>query len=418
MEVLHSCCSGLDVHKKSITACVLWAEAKGKVRKEKRRFGTFTQDLLRLADWLKQSGVTHVAMESTGVYWKPVYNILEGQFEEVLVVNAQHIQAVPGRKTDQKDSEWIADLLRHGLLRGSFIPPRPTREMRDLTRYRVSMVEEVNRIANRIQKVLEDANIKLASVATDALGASGKVMLEAILAGEQDPEKLAEMSKGLLRNKIPELKLAMEGRVTEHHRFMLRALLEDLRHAESKIAAIEAEVDKRNRPFEEEVARLCTIPGVSRVTAWGLLAEVGLHMQQFPSAAHLASWAGLCPGNFESAGKRRSGRTRKGSHTLRRCLCQAGWAVSRQRNNYLAALYARIAARRGAKRAILAVAHALLVIAYHLLQRKTVYRELGPDHFDRINQRRITHRLVQRLQRLGHTVILQPATPPTGEVFS
>jgi transposase len=417
MEVLHPCCSGLDVHKKSITACVLWAEARGKVRKEKRRFGTFTQDLLRLADWLKQSGVTHVAMESTGVYWKPVYNMLEGQFEEVLVVNAQHIKAVPGRKTDQKDSEWIADLLQHGLLRGSFIPPRPTRAMRDLTRYRVSMVEEVNRIANRIQKVLEDANIKLASVATDALGASGRAMLEAILAGEQDPEKLADLSKGLLRNKIPELKLALEGRVSEHHRFMLRALLEDLRHAESKIMAIEAEVDKRNRPFEEEVARLCTIPGVSRVTAWGLLAEIGLNMQQFPSAAHLASWAGLCPGNFESAGKRLSGRARKGSYTLRRCLCQAGWAISRQRNNYMAALYARIAARRGAKRAIIAVAHALLVIAYHLLKRKTVYQELGPDYFDRIHQRRITQRLVQRLQRLGHTVILQPAESATG-VFS
>ena len=418
MEVLHPCCSGLDVHKKSITACVLWAEAKGAVRKEKRRFGTFTQDVLRLADWLKQSGVTHVAMESTGVYWKPVYNILEGQFEEVLVVNAQHIKAVPGRKTDQKDSEWIADLLQHGLLRSSFIPPRPTREMRDLTRYRISVVEEVNRIANRIQKVLEDANIKLASVATDALGASGRLMLEAIVAGEQDAEKLAEMSKGLLRNKIPELKLALDGRVTQHHRFMLRALLEDLQHADAKITAIEREVDQRNRPFEDEVARLCTIPGISRVTAWGLLAEIGLNMQQFPSAEHLASWAGLCPGNFESAGKRLSGRTRKGSSTLRRCLCQAGWVISRQRNNYLAALYARIAARRGAKRAIIAVAHAVLVIAYHLLQRKTAYQELGPDHFDRIHRRRITHRLVQRLQRLGHTVILQPAELATGEVFT
>lgn len=408
MEVLYPCCCGLDVHKKSITACVLWAEGPGRVRKEKRRYGTFTQDLERLAAWLGECGVTHVAMESTGVYWKPVFNVLEGRFE-LLVVNAQHIKAVPGRKTDQRDSEWIADLLQHGLLHGSFIPPRQTREMRDLTRYRVSLTEESNRIANRIQKVLEDANLKLASVATDALGASGRAMLEAILTGEQEAEKLAEMSKGLLRHKIPELKLALEGRVTEHHRFLLRQLLDDLRHVESKIAAVEAEIDRRSRPFEEQVARLCTIPGVSRVTAWALLAEIGLNMGQFPSAAHLASWAGLCPGNFESAGKRLSGKTRRGSHTLRRCLCQAGWAISRQKNSYLAALYGRLAARRGAKRAVIAVAHALLVIAFHVLQQNTDYRDLGPDYFDRLSQTRTTHALVRRLERLGHTVILQPA---------
>ena len=378
------------------------------MRKEKRRFGTFTQDLEQLAAWLGECGVTHVAMESTGVYWKPVFNILEGRFE-LLVVNAQHIKAVPGRKTDQRDSEWIADLLQHGLLHGSFIPPRQTREMRDLTRYRVSLTEESNRIANRIQKVLEDANVKLASVATDALGASGRAMLEAILAGEQEPEKLAELSKGLLRHKIPELRLALEGRVTEHHRFLLRQLLDDLRHVESKVAAVEAEIDRRNRPFEEQVGRLFTIPGVSRVTAWGLLAEIGLNMEQFPSAAHLASWAGLCPGNFESAGKRLSGKTRRGSHALRRCLCQAGWAISRQKNSYLAALYGRLAARRGAKRAVIAVAHALLVIAFHVLKKKTDYRDLGPDYFDRLNQTRTTHALVRRLERLGHTVILQPA---------
>jgi transposase len=408
MEVLYPCCCGLDVHKRSITACVLWAEANGRVRKQKRRFGTYTQDLERLAAWLQESGVTHVAMESTGVYWKPVFNVLEGRFE-LMVVNAQHIKAVPGRKTDQRDSEWIADLLQHGLLRGSFIPPRQTREMRDLTRYRVSLIEESNRVANRIQKVLEDANIKLASVATDTLGASGRAMLEAILGGEQDADKLADLSKGLLRNKIPELKLALEGRVSPHHRFLLRELMDDLRHVERKIAVLEQEIDRRHRPFEDQVARLCTIPGVSRVTAWGLLAEIGLNMDQFPSAAHLASWAGLCPGNFESAGKRLSGKTRKGSSSLRRCLCQAGWAISRQRNNYLAALYARLAARRGSKRAVIGVAHALLVIAFHLLKRHTDYQELGPDYFDRINQSRITRSLVRRLERLGHTVVLQPA---------
>lgn len=326
MEVLYPCCCGLDVHKKSVTACVLWAQAKGKARKEKRRFGTFTQDLLKLSDWLRECGVTHVAMESTGVYWKPVWNILDGQFEEVLLINAQHIKAVPGRKTDQKDSEWIADLLQHGLLKGSFVPPQATRELRDLTRYRVSLAQECNRVANRIQKVLEDANIKLASVATDALGASGRAMLDAIVAGQPDAEQLAQMSKGLLRNKIPDLKLALQGRVTEHHRFLLKEMLDDLRHVEAKMTMLEKEIEQRLRPFQDEVDRLCTIPGVDRVTAWGLLSEIGLNMDQFPSAGHLASWAGMCPGNFESAGKRLSGRTRKGSAFLRRHLCQAGWA--------------------------------------------------------------------------------------------
>ena len=408
MEVLYRCCCGLEVHKKSITACVLWAEAKGR-RKEKRTFGTFTQDLLRLLEWLKQCGVTHVAMESAGVYWKPVWNILEGQLDQVLLVNAQHIKAVPGRKTDQKDSEWIADLLQHGLLRGSFVPPRSTRELRDLTRYRVSLAEECNRISNRIQKVLEDANVKLASVATDALGASGGAMIEAMVAGEEDNEKLAEMSKGLLRNKRELLKQALEGRITEHHRFMLRQRLEDLRHAEGKMAKIEAEIDRRMGPFGEAVTRLKTIPGVERVTAWGLLAEIGFDLKQFPTSAHLASWAGLCPGNHESAGKRLSGKTRKGSHTLRRCLRQAAWAITRQKNHYLAAVYRRLAARRGGKRAVIAVAHALLVMAYHMWLRKLDYRELGPDYFDRLNQRHITNVLVRRLERLGHNVILQPA---------
>src|SRR5262250_1581478 len=404
MQVVHEVCCGLDVHKKSVTACVLWAANR---RRQTREFGTFTRELLQLADWLRSCGMTHVALESTGVYWKPVWNLLEGQFE-VLLVNAQHIKAVPGRKTDQKDSEWIADLLQHGLLHGSFVPPRPTRELRDLTRYRVSLVQEINRIANRIQKVLEDANIKLASVATDPLGASGRAILEAMLAGEQDSARLAEMSKGLLRNKIPELKLALEGRVTEHHRFLLRQLVDHLRFTESKLTEIEQEIDRRMHPFEDKVIRLCTIPGVDRVTAWGLLAEVGLNMNQFPSSAHLSSWACLCPGSFESAGKRLSGKMRKGNVSLRRCLSQAAWAISMTKNNYLSALYRRIAARRGAKRAIMAVAHALLVIAYHMLKRKENYKELGADHFDRIDVNRIRRSLVRRLERLGHRVILEP----------
>ena len=404
MQVVHEVCCGLDVHKKSVTACVLWASGR---RKQIRAFGTFTRELLELGDWLRACGVTHVAMESTGVYWKPVWNLLEGQFE-VLLVNAQHIKAVPGRKTDQKDSEWIADLLQHGLLRASFVPPTPIRELRDLTRYRASLAQEINRIANRIQKVLEDANIKLASVATDTLGASGRAMLEAIIHGEQDSQRLAEMSRGLLRNKIPELRQALEGRVTAHHRFLLRELLDHLYFVESKMQRIEQEVAERLGPFQSEVARLCTIPGVDRVTAWGLLAEIGLNMKQFPDAQHLASWAGLCPGSHESAGKRKSGKIRKGSLWLRRCLCQGAWAVSTKKNNYLSALYRRLAARRGSKRATIAVAHKLLVIAYHILRDGTCYSDLGADYFDRLNPEGLRRRLTKRLEGLGFKVTLEP----------
>jgi transposase len=404
MQVMHEVCCGLDVHKKSVTACVLWASGK---HKHSREFGTFTRDLLELGDWLRSCSVTHVALESTGVYWKPVWNVLEGQFE-VLLVNAQHIKAVPGRKTDQRDSEWIAELLQHGLLRPSFVPPTPVRELRDLTRYRASLAQEINRIANRVQKVLEDANIKLASVATDALGASGRAMLEAIISGEQDRQRLAEMSRGLLRNKIPELQQALRGRITAHHRFLLRELLDHLYFVESKMRRIEQEIEVRLGPFPSEVARLCTIPGVDRVTAWGLLAEIGMDMSQFPDAQHLASWAGLCPGSHESAGKRKSGKIRKGSLWLRRCLCQAAWAVSTKKNNYLSALYRRLAARRGSKRATIAVAHNLLVIAYYILRDGTCYQDLGPDYFDRLNPEGLRRRLTRRLEGLGFKVTLEP----------
>jgi transposase len=370
-----------------------------------------TQDLLALADWLQACGVTHVAMESTGVYWKPVWNILEGQFE-VLLVNAQHIKAVPGRKTDQNDAEWIADLLQHGLVRGSFVPPTPIRELRDLTRYRVSLVQECNRIANRMQKVLEDGNIKLASVATDALGASGRAMLKAMTEGEENVEKLAEMSRGLLRNKIPELQRALEGRLRSHHRFLLKELMEHLEFVETKVARLEREIGEHLRPFEEKVERLCTIPGVEWVTASGLIAEIGVHMDQFADAEHLASWAGLCPGSHESAGKRKSGKTRKGSAWLRRCLCQAAWAVSTKKNNYLSALYRRLAARRGKKRAIIAVAHTLLQIAYYILRDGKCYRELGADYFDQLHPNRVRRYLVKRLEKLGFQVSLVPAAQP------
>jgi transposase len=404
MEVVHEVCCGLDVHKKSVTACVLWASGR---RRQTRAFGTFTRELLELGDWLRACGVTHVAMESTGVYWKPVWNLLEGQFE-VLLVNAQHIKAVPGRKTDQKDSEWIADLLQHGLLRSSFVPPTPIRELRDLTRYRASLAQEINRIANRIQKVLEDANIKLASVATDTLGASGRAMLEAIIQGEQDSQHLAEMAHGKLRNKIPELQEALQGRVTAHHRFMLRELLDHFYFVESKMQRIEQEVAERLGPFQSEVARLCTIPGVDRVTAWGLLAEIGMSMKQFPDAQHLASWAGLCPGSHESAGKRKSGKIRKGSLWLRRCLCQGAWAVSTKKNNYLSALYRRLAVRRGSKRATIAVAHKLLIIAYYILRDGTCYSDLGADYFDRLNPEGLRRRLTKRLEGLGFKVTVEP----------
>jgi transposase len=374
MEIVYRCCCGLDVHQESVTACVLWAEGD---RREKRLFGTFTRDLLALADWLHECGVTHVVMESTGVYWKPVWHILEGRFE-LMLVNAQHVKSIPGKKTDRRDRARLAELLQHGLLPGSFVPPQPIRELRDLTRYRVVLCQECHRIANRIQKVLEDANLKLASVATDPLGASGRAMLDAIQAGEADAGKLAQKAKGLLRRKLPALQLALEGRVSEHHRFMLTLLMQQLRFVEGKIVELEHEIEQRLKPVQEVIVRLCTIPGVDRVSAWGIVSEVGLDMGQFPDAAHLASWAALCPGNWESAGKNKSGRTRKGSVWLRRHLCQCAWAVSTKQKNYLSALFKRLAARRGVKRASIAVAHAILVIVYHILKAPASYRDLGP----------------------------------------
>ncbi len=404
MEIVYRCCCGLDVHKESVTACVLWADGH---RQEKRLFGTFTRDLLALADWLRECGVTHVVMESTGVYWKPVWHILEGQFE-LMLVNAQHVKSIPGKKTDRRDSARLAELLQHGLLQGSFVPPQPIRELRDLTRYRVVLCQECNRIANRVQKVLEDANLKLASVATDALGVSGRAMLDAIRAGEDDAGKLADKAKGLLRRKMPQLQLALEGRVSQHHRFLLKLLLEHLRFVESKIVELEEEIAKRLKPVEDVVSRLCTIPGIDRVSAWGIISEVGLDMGQFPDADHLASWAALCPGNWESAGKNKSGRTRKGSVWLRRHLCQCAWAVSTKQKNYLSALFKRLAARRGVKRASIAVAHAILVIVFHVLKGPVSYRDLGPDYFDRLHPERLKRNLVKRLEGLGYRVSLVP----------
>jgi transposase len=407
MEVIYACCAGLDVHKKSILACVRKLDPRGQLYKEIHSFRTMTRDLLELSDWLALHGVTHVAMESTGVFWKPVFNILESRFQ-VLLVNAQHIKQVPGRKTDVKDCEWIAQLLQCGLLRGSFVPPRPQRELRDLTRHRAQLVGESTRIANRIHKTLEDANIKLGAVATDILGVSGRDMIRSLIQGEEDPAKLAELARQRLRAKIPELRVALEGRVTEHHRFMLRMLLEHLDYLEGAIAQLSARIEELLAPFAEAIARLCTIPGVNQWTAENALAETGADLAPFPTEGHLASWTGICPGNHQSAGKRHSGKTTKGNRWLRRALTQAGWAASHTKDTYLSAQYQRLVRRRGKKRAVVAVGHTILKIIYHVLKHHTTYAELGADYFDRLEPERLTRYLVKRLEGLGHKVTLEP----------
>ena len=408
MQVVYARCAGLDVHKKTVSACISVCEGEDK-RQQTRVFGTFTRDLLALADWLKEHGVTRVAMEATGVYWRPVWAVLEGHVEQMLV-NPQHIKAVPGRKTDAKDCEWIADLLQHGLLKGSFVPPTPIQDLRDLTRYRAELRQSQNRVANRIQKFLEQANLKLSSVASNALGVSGRQMLEAIIAGQNDPEQLAQLARGRLKNKIPQLEQALEGRVRDHHRFLLDQYLDEWKDLGRRIARIEAEIDKRISPFEQAVALWQSVPGVDRVTACNLVAEIGVDMNQFPTDRHLASWAALCPGNHESAGKRVSGRTRDGNKWLRRSLCQAAWAVTRQKDCYLSAQFKRLAARRGVKRAVMAVAHTMLIIGYHMLKTGQSYHELGGDYLERINKDQLQRYYVKRLQRLGLKVTVEPVT--------
>ena len=410
MEVVYERCAGLDVHKKSVTACRITPAAGRGWQKERRRFGTMTDELLRLADWLRAGQVTVVAMESTGVYWKPVFNILESEFE-VLLVNARHIKYVPGRKSDISDAQWIGELLQHGLLKASYIPEVAQRDLRDLIRYRTSLVQERTREINRVQKVLEDANVKLASVATNVMGVSGRQMLGAIIAGEQDPEALAEMAKGRLRAKIPELERALSGRVRASHRLLLRLHLEHIDDLNSKIENLNEEIDRLMRPFDEEEQqeRLDAIPGVGRDVAQVILAELGVDMSRFPSAAHAASWAGLAPGKNESAGKNRSGKITPGNRHLKAALVQAAHAASRTRDNYLAAHFRRLAARRGKKRAAVAVAHSILVIAYHMLRNGTEYRDLGGDYFDRRNKAQLQRNLVKRLEGLGLQVKLEPA---------
>ena len=406
MDTLYPRCAGIDVHKNTVVVCVRCADRPGKGFEEVRTFSTLTRDLLALSDWLADHGVTHVAMESTGVYWKPVFNILGGRVE-VILVNAEHIKQVPGRKTDVKDCQWIAQLLQHGLLKASFVPSEPIRELRDLTRQRTQLIQERSAAANRIQKVLEDANVKLASVATDVLGVSGRDMLEALIAGETDPAKLAELARKRLREKLPELQLALQGRVTDHHRFLLRMHLDHVAHLEELIARLGARIEEKMAPFAQAQQRLETIPGVSQRVAETVVAEIGVDMKQFPSAGHLASWAGMCSGNNESAGKRRSGRITKGDRWLKRILVQAAWAASHTKGTYLAAQYRRLSKRRGRKRALVAVGHTLLVIVYHVLKRGTTYAELGADFLDRLEPERLTRQLVKRLESLGHKVTLE-----------
>jgi transposase len=407
MDVVHARCCGIDVHKRTVVACLLVVNSGGALSKEVRTFGTMTQDLLCLADWLTTAGCTHVAMESTGVYWKPVYNLLEGSLE-VVVVNARHIKAVPGRKTDVKDCEWIADLLRHGLLQPSFIPERPQRELRELTRYRTSLIQERTAEVNRLQKVLEGANIKLAAVATDIMGRSGRAILAALVGGAGEATTLAQLARGRLREKMPQLEQALAGQFGAHQRFMVAQQLAHIDFLDEVIERVSAEVAERVRPFEEAVALLDTIPGVGRRTAEVLVAEIGVDMTRFPTAAHLAAWAGVAPGNNESAGKRRSGRTRKGSPWLRAALVEAAQAAGRTKSTYLGAQFRRLLPRKGKKRAAVAVGHSILVIAYHLLSRREPYHDLGVTYFDQRARQTLERRLVRRLEALGYTVSLQP----------
>jgi transposase len=409
MDTLYQRVAGLDVHKKTVVACVRVTQPDGSVEEHTRTFGTMTEDLLQLADWLSVASVTHVAMESTGVLWKPIWNLLDGGDWELLLVNAHELKQVPGRKSDVKDSQWIAQLLACGLLRSSFVPDRPQRDLRDLTRHRAQLVGEHTRCANRIHKVLQDANIKLSSVATDILGKSGRDILAALVQGQDAPEALAELARGKLRKKLPDLQRALCGEMTPHHQFMLAQLLDHLGHLEEQIARFDERIASALRPFDEQahLERLDLIPGVNRQTIENVIAEIGVDMRQFPDADHAASWAGICPGNEESAGKRKRSKTTKGNVWLRRALCEAAWAAGRTKHTYFGMLFRRLAARRGKKRALVAVAHALLVVIYHLLKDPQLnYQELGEHYFDTLDPIRLRRHLVKRLESLGYDVTL------------
>jgi transposase len=396
---------GLDVHQATVVACLLMVRRDGKVQKQMRTFGTTTRELVGLREWLLSEGCTHVAMESTGVYWKPIYAILEGALE-IVVANAQHIKKVPGRKTDVKDAEWIGELLCHGLLRSSFVPPKPIRELRDLMRYRRKLVESQAAERNRLLKVLETANIKLASVATDVFGMSGRLMLRALIAGKATPQEMAELAKGLLRKKIPELELALEGKLEQHHRFLLELQLQRLEAAEKDLAVLELHIRQKLEPYAAQLALLDEIPGVDWTLAAVIIAELGVDMSVFGSVSQLASWAGVCPGNNESAGKRKSSRVPSGNVYLKSGLVEAANAAARAKGTYLRDKFFRLKARRGYKRAVVAIAHKILVAIYHMLSQQVSYNDLGDLYLDQLNKNHLTRNLVHRLERLGYAVTL------------
>jgi transposase len=406
MEAIVERCCGLDVHQAVVVACLIVGTATGKPRKQVRSFSAMTDDLECLREWLRAEGCTHVGMESTGIYWMPVYAVLEGHFT-LVVGNATHIRNVPGRKTDVKDSEWIADLLRHGLIRSSFVPPKPLRELRDLLRYRRKLVESQASERNRMLKLLETANIKLASVASNVFGVSGRLMLRALLDGSATPEQMAQLARGRLRQKEALLQRALTGRVEEHHRFILGVQLDRLEQIEACISKLDIRIDEKLEPYRVEHTRLMQIPGVDRVGAAVIIAELGVDMSIFPTAQHAAAWAGVCPGNNESAGKQRGVGKRKGNVHLTTALVQAAVCAGRKRGSYLKEKLWRLKARRGPKRAVMAVAHKILIAAYHMLARTADYRDLGADHLERVNKTQIKRGLVKRLERLGYRVTLE-----------
>ena len=408
MDVIHKRCAGLDVHKDTVVACAR-VVADGKVQQEVRTFATTTKGLLELADWLHQRECTHAAMESTGVYWKPVWHVLEESLELVLA-NAMHIKNVPGRKTDVNDATWISDLLAHGLIRASFVPPQPVQEMRDLTRTRKQLVREAARHSQRLQKTLEDANIKVASYISDILGKSGRAILDALAKGETDPEKLADLTSGRLKASRKELIEALRGRMRPHHRFLLKLHLGQIDALDQAVRDVEARLGDALQPFRDLEGLLITIPGVSATTAQVILSEIGVDMSRFPTSGHLISWAGLCPGNDESAGKRRSTRLRKGGQWLKATLVQSAWPAAKKKGSYLKALFHRIKARRGPKKAAIAVAASMLTAAYHMLKNGVEYEDLTETHFDRRDRTKIAKRLVKRLEDLGLAVTTSPKT--------
>ena len=407
MDVIYRSVCGLDVHKKTVVACRRRMQLGGKVEKEVQTFATTTAALGKLVAWMAEWQVSHAAMESTGVYWKPVWNILEGHVE-LLLVNARHLKIVPGRKTDVKDCEWIAQLLQYGLLRASFVPSPEVRQWRDLTRHRAKLIDQHTAVVNRVHKTLEDANIKLSSVISDLMGVSGRRILRALAAGEEDGKVLAALGHERLRATPAVLQESLQGKLSAHHRWMLMMLLEQIEFLEQQIARLDAHLEEQMRPFAAQLQRLDGIDGIDRRGAQNLLAELGPEMAQFPDAGHLSSWAGMSPGNNESAGKHRSGKTAKGNKWLRRTLTQAAWAATRRKDGYLAAQYRRLAARRGKKRAIVAVGHTILVAAYHVLKEAVEYQDLGAAHFDQRRRERTVAQLVSRLQRLGYQVALEP----------